>query len=225
MSEQYIANGPGAALLAHDRLKFLKTTDPFLGSIDDTVPDGPFNRELWKLHQNDAALADSIYGYLNRTFGALAENAHAVDAVPVPLTGAPVTPTDKAFHTVYYLDYEVFYRYDANEGVWEEMGRAARVVSVVTKHTATVTVVPGDGIADVNVELPTEDDNQVAWAFTLADLKTFYVVNLDAEAPFVSVLPGLVNNDPTLRLVLSSAPVEGADYQVVLHFEHIEQTV
>lgn len=220
--DQYQASGPGTQFLARPALQFLLTTDPFLGTTTPGVPDGPFNRELYKLLENDSALANLMMGYLTRTFGASAEEAPTVGVIPDPLTGASLTPADLAMHTVYYLDYEVVYRYDGTEGEWVEQTRISRLFSVFQKHTKKITVVLEDGEDNISVPIPTTDDDDVAFAFTLDDLKTFYISNLDSESPILSVLPGLVIGEAVITVVASSAPEIGANYELVMVFENIE---
>lgn len=224
-NEIYQASGPGTGFLPYPALQFLLVSDPFLGTTVAGVPDGPFNRELHKLLRNDSALANLFVGYLQRTYGATSEDPPAVGVVPSPLTGAPLTPANLAMHTVYYSTHEVVYKYDGDEGVWEEQARMPRVISAFQKHTKKVTIDLEDGVADVVVPLPTTDDELNEFAFSLDDLKTFYVLNLDEEAPLVSVLPGIVAGESILRITLTSAPEVGDNYQLVLVFENIAQLV
>ncbi len=222
-NEIYQAQGPGAAFLPYTELQFIRTTDPFLGTTIAGVPDGPFNRELHKLLQNTASLANVFFGYLARTFGATTDEAPAEDTTPDPLENAPSSPANLAMHTVYYLNYEVIYTFNATDGVWVEQARMPRTSTAFIKHSKKVTITLADDLDNVAVPFPTVDSNDNAFEFTLDDLKTFYVLNLEESSPVVSVLPGLsVEEENVLRVVLSSAPVEGSDYQLVLVFEHIE---
>lgn len=221
----YQASGPGTEFLPRPALQFLLTTDPFLGTTTPGVPDGPFNRELYKLLENDSALANLFMGYLSRTFGATASVAPVVDTIPDPLTGAPATPANLAMHTVYYQDYEVAYRYDGTEGVWTEQARMARVGAPLAHNYKKITVALVDGETNIAIPIPTTNSEGAAFAFTLDDLKTFYVLNLDEAAPLISVLPGIVDDAGTLRVVASSAPEVGSDYQLVMVFENIASLV
>lgn len=217
----YQASGPGTEFLARPALQFLLTTDPFLGTATAGVPDGPFNRELYKLLENDSALANLFMGYLSRTFGAQAVAAPAVDTVPDPLAGAPPTPANLAMHTVYYTDAEVVYQYDGTEGEWLEQTRMTRVYSALVRNYKKVEVALTTGNANIAVALPTTNSLGAAFGFTLDDMKAFYVQNLDAGAPVVSVGAALRLDSTTLRFVASSAPVDGADYKMVVVFENI----
>ena len=217
----YQASGPGTQYLPRPALQFLLTSDPFLGTATAGVPDGPFNRELYKLLENDSALANLFAGYLSRTFGVSNSVAPTAGVVPDPLTGAPSTPANLAMHTVFYSNYEVAYRYDGTEGVWVEQARMARLYSALEQHYKKVTIPLADGETNIAIPLPTTDSLGNAYAFTIDDLKTFYVLNLDEEAPFISVLPGIIDDAGTLRVVATSAPVEGSNYQLVMIFENI----
>lgn len=217
----YQASGPGTLFLARPALQFLLTTDPFLGTATPGVPDGPFNRELYKLLENDSALANLFVGYLSRTFGADAVPAPAVNTIPDPLAGAPSTPANLAMHTVYYSDAEVVYRYDGTNGMWLEETRMTRVYSALVRNYKKVEVTLTTGVTAIAVPLPTTNSLGAAFGFTLDDMKTYYVQNLDAGAPVVSVGAALRLNGSTLQFVASSAPVDGADYKMVVVFENI----
>jgi len=219
--DSYQASGPGTEFLPRPALQFLQTTDPFLGTATPGVPDGPFNRELYKLLENDSALANLFMGYLSRTFGVDTGAAPAADAIPDPLIGAPATPANLAMHTVFYTDYEVVYRYDGTEGEWVEQARMGRTYSALAQNYKKITITLADGVADIAIPLPTTNSLGQPFAFTLDDLKTFYVLNLDEESPLISVLPGIIDDAGTLRVVASSAPVEGSNYQLVMIFENI----
>jgi hypothetical protein len=177
---------------------------------------------MHKLLQNTAALANLFVGYLARTFGSTTNAAPATNVLPTVMTNAPSTPANLAMHTIYYSNYEVVYVYDGTGGVWEEQARMLRSSTAFIKHFKKVTVALSDDLDNVAVTFPTTDDEDNEFAFSLDDLKTFYVLNLDEASPVVSVLPGLtVEAENVLRVVLSSAPVDGSDYQLVLVFEHI----
>lgn len=215
------ASGPGTEFLPRPALQFLLTSDPFLGTTTPGVPDGPFNRELYKLLENDSALANLFMGYLSRTFGVSGVAAPTIGTVPDPMAGAPATPANLAMHTVYYNDYEVVYRYDGTEGEWVEQARMARVYTALAQNYKKITVALEDGETNIAIPIPTTNAQDVAFAFTLDDLKTFYVLNLDEDAPLLSVLPGIVDDAGTLRVVASSAPEVGSNYQLVMVFENI----
>lgn len=218
----YEANGPGTPYLPYPALQFLLSTDPFLGTTVPGVPDGPFNRELHKLLQNTSALANLFVGYLSRTYGTVNSAAPVANTVPVPLAGAPSTPANLAMHTVYYNNYEVVYSYNGTSGAWVEKARMLRVYTAFDRFYKKVTIALSDDLDNVAITLPTTDSMDRDFEFTLDHLKCFYVLNLDDAAPIVSVLPGLtVEDDTTIRVVLSSAPADGSDYQLVLVFEHI----
>jgi hypothetical protein len=216
------ASGPGTAFLPRPALQFLLTSDPFLGTATAGVPDGPFNRELYKLLENDSALANLMMGYLSRTFGVAATAApDEEDPVPDPLTGAPATPANLAMHTVFYNDFEVVYRYDGTEGEWVEQARMARLYSALAQNYKKVTVPLVDEATNIAIPIPTTNSLGQPFEFTLDDLRNFYVLNLDEESPLISVLPGIVEDEGTLRVVTSSAPTEGSNYQLVMIFENI----
>ena len=215
------ASGPGTEFLPRPALQFLLTSDPFLGTTTPGVPDGPFNRELYKLLENDSALANLFMGYLSRTFGVSGTAAPTVGVIPDPLAGAPATPANLAMHTVFYNSHEVVYRYDGTEGEWVEQARMSRTYTALAQNYKKITVALADGETNIAIPIPTTNSLDEAYAFTLDDLKTFYVLNLDEEAPLISVLPGIVNDAGTLRIVASSAPEVGSDYQLVMVFENI----
>lgn len=219
--QNYQASGPGSQFLPRPALQFLQTRDPFLGTSTPGVPDGPFNRELYKLLENDSALANLISGYMNRTFGVSNDMAPSVGTTPDPLSGAATTPADLAIHTVFYSNYEVVYRYNGTDGVWVEQARMQRLYSALEQRYKKVQVALVDGETNISVPIPTVDANGFAFAFTLDDLKTFYIANLDNESPLISVLPGLFNEEGVLRVVASSAPAEGSNYVLVMVFENI----
>lgn len=216
----YQATGPGTTKLPYPALTFLTTEDPFLGTSTPGIPDGPFNRELHKLLRNDSALANLFVGYLGRTYGVLAEVAP--DEAPQPPQNAPVSPLDFSVHAVYYSNFEVHYTFNATSGLWVEMARIERTFSVFTRHLKTVTVALEDGEDNITVTLPTTDSDDNDFAFTIEHLKTFYILNLDDEAPLISVLPGILASETVLRVVASAPPIEGSNYQLVLVFEHID---
>lgn len=199
-NEIYQATGPGSEYLKYPILQYIMTNEPFLGTFREGIPDGPFNRELLKLLKNDEALVALFDGYLKRTFGATLAAAPVVDVVPIPLVGQPSTPADKAVHTVYYSNYEVLYAYNGTLGEWEEKARMARSVYSYVKHVATVVVNLGTGENDVNFALPTEDDDSTAHVYTMADLKSFHVVGVDAN--FVSAEVMLIGAQPKVRPIV-----------------------
>lgn len=221
-NEQYQAQGPGRAFLAYPALQFLLTTDPFLGTTVAGVPDGPFNRELHKLLQNDAALANLFSGYLSRTYGSSVSAAPVVGAIPDPLANAPTTPANLAMHTVFYSDYEVVYTYDGTNGVWVEQARMARVSTAFTRNVKTLSIALTSSVDNIVVGLPTIDDNAQSFDFSISDLKCFYVRNENDSSPFISAAPGISLEDDTLvRFVFSSAPITGSDYHLVVVFENV----
>lgn len=215
------ASGPGTSFLPRPALQFLLTSDPFLGTATAGVPDGPFNRELYKLLENDSALANLFMGYMSRTYGVSGSAAPTIGVIPAPLAGSPVTPADLAIHAVFYTDYEVLYRFNGTGGVWVEQARMARVYSALAQNYKKVTVPLTNGQNNIAVPLPVTNSLGAAFAFTLDDLKSFYISNLDEEAPLISVLPGLFESAGVLRVVASSAPVEGSNYELVMVFENI----
>lgn len=215
------ASGPGTAFLPRAALQFLLTTDPFLGTSTAGVPDGPFNRELYKLLENDSALANTIIGYMSRSYGVSASVAPAVNTIPNPLTGAPSTPADLTVHAVFYTNYEVTYRYNGTSGVWVELARAGRIYTALVRHYKKITITLSNNEDNISVTLPTTDSLGANYTFTLDHLKTFYILNLDENAPIVSVLPGIINDAGVLRVVATTAPTTGSNYQLVMIFESI----
>ncbi len=220
-AELYGATGAGATYLPHPLLTFLTTSDPVLGSTNSEVPDGPFNRELHKLLKNDSALANLFVNYLVRTYGVNAVPAHEVGLVPSVLAGAPTTPANLAQHAVFYSDFEVLYRYDGDEGEWLEVSRMERVYNTYRRYFRKLTYTLEDNETDIVVSLPTTDSNDTEFEFTLDDLKTFYINNLNEESGIISVLPAIVAGESTFRVVASEAPTNGSDYELVCIFEHI----
>jgi hypothetical protein len=220
----YQADGIGTGFLPRPALQFLLTSDPFLGTSVPGVPDGPFNRELYKLLENDSALANALMGYLAKTHGVSSSAAPSVNTVPNPLTGAPSTPANLAVHVVYYTNFEVSYRFNGASGLWVELARITRTYNVYQKHTKKITVQLVDGETNISVTLPTTDSTGAAFAFTLDDLKIFYINNLDDESPVLSVLPGLSVFGTVIRVLCTTAPIEGSNYQLVMVFEHVTTT-
>jgi hypothetical protein len=214
----YQASGPGTGFLPRPALRFLEVTDPFLGTSVAGVPDGPFNRELYKLLENDSAIANLVMGLLTKTFGA---SNIAAPSVPGTPPGAPTTPATYAMHTVFFNNFEVLYQYDGTGGVWVERARMARVYTALQQNYKKVTVPLDDSEDNISVTLPTTNSLGAAYAFTLDDLKTFYINNLDEDAPLLSVLPGIIDDGAVIRVLASSAPLVGSDYELVMIFENI----
>lgn len=217
----YQASGAGTDYLPRPALQFLLVDDPFLGTTTPGVPDGPFNRELYKLLENDSALANLFVGYLQRTYGVSESPAPTEGEIPDPLTNAPSTPSNLAMHTVFYSDFEVVYRYDGEGGTWVEMARMQRLYSALMQNYKKVILPLADGESNIVVPLPTTNSLGQPFNFTLDDLKTFYINNLDGESPLISVLPGLYQDGSVLQVVASSAPEEGSNYELVMVFENI----
>lgn len=217
---QYEAQGIGRPFLAYPVLQFLTTNDYMVGTCHEGVPDGPFNRELHKLLQNDANLSNLLAGWWSRTWGISSSTAHDVGDVPLVLEGSPTTPANFAVHIVLYSDYEVTYRFDGNAGEWLEFGRTLRVTSAVSKHTAQVTIPIPNNADSIVVPLPTVDQNSNAFAFGMADLKSYYVDMLEPSSGIISILPSFSMGVASLTLSLSHAPTSG-NYNAVLFFEHI----
>lgn len=220
----YQADGIGTAFLPRPALQFLLTSDPFLGTSTAGVPDGPFNRELYKLLENDSALANALMGYLSKTYGVSSSAAPSTGTVPNPLTGAPSTPANLAIHVVYYTNFEVSYRFNGSTGLWYELARVVRTYNVYQKHTKKITIQLVDGETNISVTLPTTDSTGAAFGFTLDDLKIFYINNLDDASPVLSVLPGLSVSGTVIRVLSTTAPIEGSNYQLVMVFEHVTTT-
>lgn len=221
MATSYQITGDHAELLENPALKYLLTNDRALGSTNDQVPDGAINRELWKLLQNDGALAALFYKFNEQTYGAQESAAPTAGTVPDPLPGASVTPAAYDMHTVYYNDYQVLYQYDGDAGEWVEKVRRAKVLQVASHHRATVTVAIGTGESDVAIPIPTEDDDETEVAFTIADLKIVYVNNLDEEAPVIGLVTGYQLSGATVRALLTEAAAEDNDYEIVAIFEKL----
>lgn len=217
----YQASGPGTSFLPRPALRFLEVTDPFLGTSVAGVPDGPFNRELYKLLENDSAIANLVMGLLTRTFGASASAAPTLGAASGTPPGAPATPATYAMHTVFFTNFEVLYQYDGTEGEWVERARMARVYTALQQNYKKVTIALVDSEDNISVTLPTTNSLGAAFAFTLDDLKTFYINNLDEDAPLLSVLPGIIDDGAVIRVLASSAPLVGSDYELVMVFENI----
>lgn len=219
--QNYQASGPGTNFLPRPAITFLRTTDPFLGTTDPAVPEGPFNRALYQLLENDSALANMFSGYLSRTYGVVANTAPAVNTIPDPLVGATLTPANLAMHTVYYSDFEVIYTYDGTAGVWLESARMARLYSAIQRHYKKIVLTLQDAITNISVPIPTTDSLGQPFEFTIDDLRNFYINNLDDTAPVISVLPGLTLAGSVVRVVLTTAPTEGSDYELVMVFENL----
>lgn len=96
-----------------------------------------------------------------------------------------------------------------------------RVYNTYRRYFKKVTYTLEDDETDIVVTIPTEDENETEFEFTLDDLKTFYISNLNEEAGLISVLPAIVAGEATFRVTASAAPSNGADYQLVCIFEHI----
>lgn len=109
--------------LPNSNLVYILTSDPLLGSTDNTVPNGPFNRELAKLIANDLALLGTVNALLSRTYGT--ESGNAPVSLPDPPVNAPADPADGALHTTYYDDFEITFSYA--DSAWAEVFRIARV--------------------------------------------------------------------------------------------------
>jgi hypothetical protein len=211
----------GSALLAHPSLQYILQSEPVIGSHDANVASGPINRELKKLLANDCALATLFLSYFSRTASAAGTNAPVVDTIPVPLSGAPASPLAGAVHTVYYLDQEVVYKRDSTNTTWEEIARFARVTTMATIHRKQLEIDIAVSEDNIQFELPTTDDLDALVAFTIDDIKNFYVSNLVPESPFVGVLMGINEVGSAVRVMLTSAPAEEDDYKLIVNFEKI----
>lgn len=217
----YQCTGPAAALLPYPALKYVLSSEPFLGSTNDSIPEGPINRELHKLLKNNCELASLLRGFLTRTYGASVSNAPAIYVVPTPVVSAPSTPASGNVHEVFYADFNVTYHYNGTLGVWVESSRRPKLLSVIAVHRAKVTTNLTQGVADITFSIPTVSNTGALTAFTLDDLKIVYVNNLDAASPVIGFVPGLVVNNPVIRVVLSSPPAANNNYQLVAVFEKV----
>lgn len=218
-SELYSVVGIDGGILPFPNLTFLLRTDPMIGSCSTDVPDGPFNRELHKLLKNDGALASLIVSIMRRTFGSSSNNAPTLGTIPSVIVGATNTPLNYQIHTVFYADYEITYRYNSTLGAWEELVRQLREFNNYKRYFKKVTYTMQDNESSIVVELPTTDQNGDAFEFTLEDLRTYYVKNVNAGSGLISVLPAIVEGNDSFIMTATAAPTNGADYQLVCIFE------
>tara|TARA_R110000868_G_scaffold81743_1_gene231172 strand:- start:29993 stop:30685 length:693 start_codon:yes stop_codon:yes gene_type:complete len=219
----YTYTGAGADILEFPSLNFILTTDPVLGTNIPGVPDGPYNQQLWKLLQNDFNLAAFLNNYFVRTYGVSESVAQdAEDPVVLPLPGAPVSPADKVMHMLFTQDAEITYRFNGTSGLWEELGRRDKPYTTVVHYRRKLVLPVVEGDNNLVFEIPTEDDNEVAVAYTIDDLKIIYVNNLDVLSPVIGVIPGLSDEGGgAIRVLLTAAPVEDSDYEVIVLFEKL----
>jgi hypothetical protein len=222
-AQDYQVAAPGSGLLPYPILKFLLTSEPVLGSASDTIPDGPFNRELHKLLQNTGALANLFIYYFSRTVELIDTAAWAVENQPTGgyastvFSGLPGTLVDNMFHVVYFTDDEVTFKYLASTGKWFEQFRADKAAwgTTVTKSThKEVTAITHDSL-DVTVTIPA--------GYTMDDLKVYYVQNLDEEVTdIIGVVAGInALTSGTARFTLTSISENDGDYELVTVFEKI----
>jgi len=216
------ATGPGAILLAHTALQYILRTDPLLGSSDSSVPDGPFNRELAKLHSNNIWVADHFVSYTNRTNSVIGGNAPSAGTAVGTLSGATVTPINLQYHEAFYDDYAVLYFYDGTLGQWTEGARYTRVGSVVQQFTKTIVIVP----ASLTLEtfaMPTTDDDAVATTWVENDIKSVHIFRTDGAAVVfgrvdnIYVAAGQINLQLVTDLVVGDLP----DYEIRVIFHKI----
>jgi hypothetical protein len=218
----YECSGPGASILENTSLTWLKTVDPLLGTTPDRAafPDGNINDLFWKLLQNDCSIANYVQNLITRTFGVVDGDAPAQGVVPDPLIGAPETPTQGAVHTVVYTDFEVIYYFNPTGDAWEEVGRMEKLYQTLKEWRRTVTIPLEENDTEVAFSIPTTDDNDLAFAFAMADLTLIYVDNADTEMPFVGIVPGFNVSGAVVRVTLS-APLTTSAYSLVAIFKHL----
>lgn len=211
----YTAEEPGASLLPNPELLWITVNDPLLGTANAGVPEGPFNRELHKLLQNDSALANLFLGYIGRSVGAVENFMPDPMVVPSPMPGASVTPGHGAYHTVFYFNREVLFKYNASSITpgWEYVVDVARVTHILTRSAEQVSVVLNTENNYASVTIPE--------GYSISHLKSFYVVSTgDPETtPLVSVLPGVFNNSNVIQFTLSTTPALPETYTLVCLFE------
>lgn len=217
---EFQCTGPGSEILTNPVLTWLKTTDSLYGTTDPDVPDGNLNQLFWKLLQNDCSIVHFINNAFSRTFGVFDGPAPEAGTVPNPLPGAPTEPQPGAVHTVIFNDFEVTYQFDTVTGEWVEVARMPRSQQVAEVHQAKVTIALEEGSTEGAFTIPTQDDNSVAFPFTIDDLSIMYINNLDTDAPFVGIVPGVNLSGAVVRVALSSPIPSDSDYELVAVFRH-----
>lgn len=211
----------GAALLAYPELSYILKTEPALGSSSADRAEGPINRELKKLLMNDCALSTFVMNYLSRTYATAGTPAPEVGVIPVPLVGAPAEPIAGVVHTVFYTDQEVAYQRNSENTAWVEIARYARVTTVASVYRKKLEIDIATSEDNIQFEIPTTDNDDNLVPFTMDDIKNFYVSNLVTESPFVGVLLGVNEVGSAVRVMLTSPPLEGEDYKLIVNFEKI----
>lgn len=227
-ASDYQASTPGSVLLPYPILKYLLTSEPVLGSASDTIPDGPFNRELCKLLLNTGALANTFYYYMARTVQVMNESAPAVTdplASFTTLTGAPTSNlVNGLFHAMLYNDKEVVYRYSTTTAKWHEMFRYdwSPTVTGISIQNKTVSTAITASANEISVSIPTTDSEGNACAFDLTNLRTYYVKRLDANEVMLGCLAGLDNNTSgVVKFYLPTPADHNSDYTLVTYWEKI----
>jgi hypothetical protein len=214
----YTLTGNGAYILENTSLTWFKTTDGILGTTPDLpdMPNGNINQLFWKLLENDGAIVNFIHNAFTRTYGIVNVAAPSAGTLPGTMTGAPGTPTNGAVHSIIFSDYEVTYRY--NGTIWVEVARAASVSQIAQIRTKKIIVALEEGDTEVPFAIPTEDDDENEFAFSMDDLALIYVNNADDSSPIVGVVPGYNLSGATIRVVLSAEIPAGSSYELVAIF-------
>lgn len=209
----YIIQSPGAAIVPYPALQFLLTSDPVLGSTNNTLPDGPFNRELSKVHLNVGAVANLFAQWFVRTFGVVDENAPTdVTVVFTTRVGAPTTGlVNNQLHTVVFNDYEVLYRYNLVAGKWGELFRMSYYTTRVAQ-LATVSVVTLSENATEAVITPPDD-------YVIENIKQIYF--RQDEDTFVSLGVQLCYKTDNTIIVKFHTPVPNDGYTMCVNWEKI----
>lgn len=213
--------GNGANILENTSLTWFLTTDGLLGTTPELpdMPNGNLNQMFWKLLQNDGAIVNFIYNAFARTFAVEDSLAPSVDSIPTPMPGYLVgTPGNGAVHTVIFNDFEVTYRYNETDNLWIEVARTPRYMQVAQIRTKKITVALEEGDAEVPFSIPTADDADEAFAFTMDDLALLYINNADIDSPVIGLVPGYNLSGAVLRVVLSAAIPVDSTYELVAIF-------
>lgn len=114
----YFLEGLGSTLVPNPTITYIGINDPVLGTTVSGQPDGPINGPLWKLLENIGALADTFQRYLTRTSDELAGD-WPEDSTVAHFDSEPSELENGLYHSAYYDDLHVLYKYNTTGAVWE----------------------------------------------------------------------------------------------------------